>query len=401
MGQVSTFCRHFDEGRCRSCAWLGRDYGAQLAEKDRLAREALSRALGPGLEMDVGSFFEPAVGTDAQRGFRNRAKLSVSGTTEHPVIGITGPRGESSGELVDCPVHHPRLNELVAALPELIRRYRIEPYRIDARVGELKGVIAYCSSDERRASAATGEEGYLRWVLRSRLALPALRSMLPELESRFGWLKCVSANLQPVPHALLEGEEEEYLTDAREITRAVGGLKLRLSPRAFVQTHEWVAERLYLDAARWIGEARVSSAAELYCGQGAFSFAAAGAGAVSRMLGIEINADAVAAATRSARELGLAGLSFVACDAAHAGGELGAFAPELLLVNPPRRGLGKDGLEVVRNASVRHLIYSSCSVESLARDLASLPGYRLVRARVFDMFPHTEHFETLVWLERA
>jgi 23S rRNA (uracil747-C5)-methyltransferase len=76
-------------------------------------------------------------------------------------------------------------------------------------------------------------------------------------------------------------------------------------------------------------------------------------------------------------------------------------APDLVVVNPPRRGIGPELAAWLESSGVAHVLYSSCNAESLARDLAEMPSLRPVRAQVFDMFPHTAHFETLVLLRRG
>ena len=75
--------------------------------------------------------------------------------------------------------------------------------------------------------------------------------------------------------------------------------------------------------------------------------------------------------------------------------------PELVIVNPPRRGLGADLSGWLERGGPAHVVYSSCNVESLARDLAAMPSYRVARARVLDMFPQSSHFEVITLLERA
>ena len=75
--------------------------------------------------------------------------------------------------------------------------------------------------------------------------------------------------------------------------------------------------------------------------------------------------------------------------------------PALVIVNPPRRGLGAELAGWLERRSPAHVVYSSCNVESLARDLAAMPSYRVARARVLDMFPQSSHFEAITLLERA
>mgnify|MGYP003803980641 FL=1 len=71
------------------------------------------------------------------------------------------------------------------------------------------------------------------------------------------------------------------------------------------------------------------------------------------------------------------------------------------MCNPPRRGIGVALCERIQLSGARDLIYSSCNIDTLDADLRRMPAYRAVEARLLDMFPHTAHFETLVWLRRS
>lgn len=368
-----------------------------MERKERIIRE--------NLDFFADLVLDPRVGSSVQ-GFRNRAKMVVTGSLEAPIIGITGAATEGSlddgQELLSCPIHHPRLNELLKVLPEFIRVGNLVPYRIGERKGELKGIIAF-------HSPVSGEI-YVRFVFRSKECVSRLQKLVPGLQERVPGLVCVSANIQPIPHAILEGAQEIILTKQAFIHHQLGSLRLRLAPEAFVQTNSEVATKLYETAGYWIREARAEKMLDLFCGQGAFSFfAATGAREGSatntpmselEILGVEINADAVNIAESTARELGFACLTFKAADATMVEPEINKFKPDLILANPPRRGL-VEALGVIQRQRPAHFIYSSCSIDTLAADLKKLAGdYRLRRAQLFDMFPHTPHFETLVWLER-
>jgi 23S rRNA (uracil747-C5)-methyltransferase len=135
---------------------------------------------------------------------------------------------------------------------------------------------------------------------------------------------------------------------------------------------------------------------DLYCGVGGFALHLAAPG--RDVLGVEVSADAVDAAASTAAELGVAA-RFVAADAtAYALEQVDV--PDLVVVNPPRRGIGADLAGWLEASGVRHVVYSSCNAESLARDLALMPSLRPVEARVLDMFPHTSHYEVIVLLAR-
>ncbi|OFZ22874.1 MAG: 23S rRNA (uracil-5-)-methyltransferase RumA [Bdellovibrionales bacterium GWB1_55_8] len=378
---MTSICPYFDQGQCRSCTWIERDLSVQLKAKEDRVRETL--ALPPGVTL-LNSVRSPILG------FRNRAKMSVTGTVEDSIIGIVGESVIDEGQdLSSCPIHHPKLNELIQSLPAAIRTYRLMPYNIAQRRGELKGIIAFYSPGSGQM--------YLRFVLRSKEAVSRIRKLVPELQSSFPSLVCISANIQPVPHAILEGPEEIILTERSTIDHPLGAFRLKLAPQAFVQTNVFVATQLYQTAAEWISLARPEKMLELYCGQGAFSFFAAGN--AGRILGIEINPEAVKTANATAQELGYPHVSFKQADATQVDSEIRDFHPDLILVNPPRRGLAQ-GIELIRRHQPSHVIYSSCWIESLSQDVRALAQhYRIDRIQLFDLFPHTEHFETLVWLK--
>ena len=129
---------------------------------------------------------------------------------------------------------------------------------------------------------------------------------------------------------------------------------------------------------------------------GGFALHLAGPG--REVLGVEVSADAIAAARATSTEIGVAA-EFVAADATAYALDSDA-VPDLVVVNPPRRGIGPDLAGWLETSGVRHVVYSSCNAESLARDLALMPSLRPVEARVLDMFPHTTHYEVMVLLAR-
>jgi len=381
MAAPESFCHYYNAESCKSCKWIEIPYPEQIQKKELRLRSALSFVANLKLEKTCMS--KPTH-------FRNKAKTVVTGTTQHPVIGLTGTGTLDQGqELLDCPIHHPKLNELIQALPYFIQRYNLIPYQIDARKGELKGLILFYSEHSH--------ELYLRFVLRSQECVSRIRKLLPELQSQFPELVCVSANLQPVPHAILEGIDEIFITEKNSIRHQLGGLSLSLSPKAFVQTNASVSTLLYQTAAMWMAEVKIKKMLELYCGQGAFSFFAAPQ--VEKIVGFEINEDAVITANETAQRLKFSHVTFVCADLTRPQ-LIKSELPDLILVNPPRRGIGKVGVELIQSVKPPFLIYSSCAAESLAQDLVLLcQDYEIVKIQIFDLFPNTSHFETLVLLK--
>lgn len=371
LTSVALDCAYFDAWRCRSCTLLATPYAVQLAEQ-----QARIETLLPTMAWDAPHASD--VG-----GFRNKAKMVVAGTVAAPTLGILAQDG-SGIDLQACPLHEQPLVDAMPTLEALVREARITPYDVPSRRGELKHLIVTASPDGELA---------LRIVLRSTEALPRIRKRLDLLAALP--LTSVSVNLQPDHKAVLEGDDELLLAGSGVLVMRVNGIGLRLRPRSFFQTNTAVAAALYRQATDWIDEAEPASVLDLYCGVGGFALHAASVG--RRVAGVEVTAEAIDAARETAAELGV-DASFAVGDATGVDLE-GARAPELVVVNPPRRGIGTLAARLEASA-VDRIVYSSCNPVTLARDLAAMPSLRPVRGRVFDMFPHTEHAEVLVELAR-
>jgi 23S rRNA (uracil747-C5)-methyltransferase len=373
-------CPHFAAGRCRSCSEIEQPYPAQLAAKEAHCRALL--AAWPELQ------WLPTVAS-TQRGFRNKAKMVVSGSADAPVLGIVDTDGHGV-DLRDCLLYPPALQAAFAPIAGFIRQARIAPYDIAARRGELKYLLI--------TLAEHSGELMLRFVLRSQEPLGRIRKHLPDLLAALPMLRVVSANLQPEHKAVLEGEQEIVLSADERLTMQLNGLPLHLRPKSFFQTNSVVAAALYRQAQAWVERLRPDALLDLFCGVGGFALHCAGADRDT--VGVEISTDAIASAELSRIECGAPRLTFRALDA-------GAFAaalpelPPLVIVNPPRRGIGSALCHTLQQSDARWLIYSSCNAESLARDLAAMPGLQPREARLLDMFPHTRHYELLLLAERG
>lgn len=372
-------CGYYEANLCRSCTELPIAYGEQVNAKGRQCRELL--AAWSELE------WLPAV-TSQTMGFRNKAKMVVSGTREHPLLGIRNAQGAGI-DLSECPLYPAAMQACFPPLAEFIRTARLEPYDVATRRGELKFLLLTLSE-------ATGEL-MLRFVLRSEDSVARIRKHLPVLQAALPLLRVISINLQPEPMAVLEGAREILLTDEEHLTMRLNGLPLHLRPQSFFQTNSDVAAQLYAQARDWADETAPASVWDLYCGVGGFALHV---GNNERdVTGVEASAEAIASAVRSRDELGLERVRFVSMDATEYV-RAAERAPDLVIVNPPRRGIGNAVCQWLEASSAHALIYSSCNAESLARDLAQMPSLRPRRARLLDMFPHTRHYEVIVLLHK-
>lgn len=357
---------------------MGVPYDEQVAAKQASVEAALPSDI---------RWSAPVTGPES--GFRNKAKLVVGGRRGAPTLGILD--GQQQGvDLTGCGLYEPGLADLVRALPQVVGDLGLTPYDVASRNGELKHLILTHSPDG---------QAMLRFVLRSpgqlpRIRVNAIRDALPQI-------RVVSVNLQPEHKAVLEGPEEQILTEQQTLPMRVNDLTLHLRPQSFFQTNTAIAAALYARARGWIETIRPARVLDLYCGVGGFGLHALGHGA-THVSGVESSAEAIASARRSA-----AALSGDAADGLTSRWQVGDAtehlvddAPDLVVVNPPRRGIGAALAGRLQEAGPRHVVYSSCNVVTLARDLAAMPSYAVVEAGLFDMFPQTTHHEVMVLLER-
>lgn len=371
-------CALYDAGRCRSCLWLELPLTQQLADKMANLRELLA-------SHPAATWLAPVSGPETA--FRNKAKMVVSGSVERPLLGMLHRDGTPE-DLTDCPLYPPSFEPVFAALKPFIARAGLTPYNVARKRGELK----YLLLTESQHGGMM-----LRFVLRSAAKLEQLRAALPWLQQQLPQLKVITANIQPVHMAIMEGEQEIFLSDQQALAENFNGVPLWIRPQSFFQTNPTVASQLYATARDWVRALPVNHMWDLFCGVGGFGLHCATP--QMRLTGIEIAPEAIACAKQSAAQLGLTNLHFQALDSTQ-------FAtheddiPQLVLVNPPRRGIGAELCDYLSRMAPPYIIYSSCNARTMAADIDRLQGYRLERVQLFDMFPHTAHYEVLTLLVR-
>lgn len=429
-------CQLHDASLCRSCPNLDLPLVQQLQLKQSAVQATLAG------QVEARAWLEPFASAPSQ--FRNKAKLAVSGATHAPALGLVD-RFDNGTDLTSCPLHVNEIKAALAPLTRAITRMGLQPYSIVKRRGELKHVLV---------TASANGQLMVRFVLRSTAQLPAIRKGAPRLQSELPGLRVLSVNIQPRPAAILEGEREIILSqdstldmplylpelgaDGVVVNNKKSVLPLVLPPQSFFQTNSGVAAGLYAQARAWArdyagggvltgaeaeregaggqagaltGEPGADGAYpdaiqssqsiwDLYCGVGGFALALAQPGA--QVLGVEVSAPAIDGARAAAAQLGLTSpqVRFEAGDASvlDASGQVyGHDKPDLLVVNPPRRGIGELAASI-EDSGIQRVLYSSCNPASLTKDLEVMSSYRVRRARLFDMFPHTNHAEVLVEL---
>ncbi|GGW59180.1 23S rRNA (uracil(747)-C(5))-methyltransferase RlmC [Alishewanella tabrizica] len=385
------FCAHYAADRCRSCQWLDKPYASQLA----LKQQQLITLLAAHQPFEA----LPAVASREQA-FRYKAKMVVLGSYEDPVLGIVNPQGDAV-DLADCPLYPASFANAFTVIKRFIQLAALVPYQVAKREGELKFILLNESWHTGRLM--------LRFVLRSKNHIAVIQKHLPTLRAQLPALDVVSINLQPQHAAVLEGTEEWILTPETRLRERLNHVPLYLTPQSFFQTNPEIAASLYATAMQWAEQLQAQGAKlqriwDLFCGVGGFGLHLSSAlqrqtGEEPELIGIEIAPAAIASAQQAAQDLGLRRVSFQALDSATFA-MAAKDAPDLLMVNPPRRGLGAQLCQDITRLAPRWIFYSSCNPQTLARDLVDLPDYQLHKVQLFDLFAHSSHAEVLLLLER-
>lgn len=332
-------CPHFDAARCRSCTLMGQPYPEQLAAKQEHCEGLLAEHRGLR--------WMPPV-TSREQGFRNKAKMVVSGTAEAPTLGILDADGRGV-DLRSCGLYPARFQACFPVLADFVALADLTPYDVARRAGELKHLLVTESPDG---------ELMVRLVVRSQEPVARIRKHLPWLRTALPQLSVVSVNLLPEHKAVLEGEREILLTDQDSLRMRVNGIDLHLRPQSFFQTNTEIAAALYRQATDWVAEVSPASVWDLYCGVGGFALHCADE--ARDVIGVESSPEAIASARLTAHEAGLGRVRFEVGDAtAFALGSTAA--PDVVIVNPPRRGIGGALSGWLEASTVARVVYSSCS----------------------------------------
>jgi len=339
--------------RCGGCDWQHIEYQEQVRLKAQTVVHEFRHALG--VDLDAATLVEPA---PSEFEYRSRVRLKVG---RRGAIGLYESASNRMVEIDHCLVADCRF-ESAARLARALSRDLVEVEVV-------------------RQSAA-------RQVLVAYLKKPAIAEQVRAV-GRF-----LESDPSTAGIVLRAGESRTVVGDAEVAIEIEPGVALRSDADLFSQVNRPQNQKLVRAALEMAAPEQQCSMLDLFCGAGNFSIPAARRGA--QVTGVDAEAAAVAAAARNAQRLGLAGTRFVAMDAR----ELVAFLhrarsrPEIVLLDPPRTGAAELMESIMRLRPAR-VVYVSCDVATLARDLRMLCAekYRINRVRAFDFFPNTHHVE--------
>lgn len=376
-------------GKCGGCDLLHMDYAEELRMKLERVNDAIHR-IG-GLDFTV----KEIVPADSDRIFRyrNKAIFNISaGEDGRASAGFYRRRSHDLVPCSDCLIQSELSVRAAKALCGFMDENSIPPY--DEKNG--KGAVRhlFVRSSVKTADAAAVIVTAKSLGRKAELMARALTKSCPQLT---GVVLCINDS----PGNTVLSGEYRTLWGKPYIVDELLGVRFRVSPESFFQVNPPQAEKLYAKAAEFAGQARVLL--DLYCGAGTIGLCLASG--AEQVVGAEIVPSAVENAIENARENGISNARFLCADAAQAAAKLKSegLSPDVVIIDPPRKGLDPQLIGTIAEMSPERAVYVSCDPATLARDLKLFceRGYEPKDGAAVDMFPRTAHVETVVLMSRT
>lgn len=382
MSEKNTVCPHWR--KCGGCQLQNLSYPEQLLHKQR----HMIALLGEFGHVD------DIIGMDEPTHYRNKVCAAFGlDRNRHIVSGIYQPGSHSIVPVDDCMIEDSAADRIIVDIRSMLRDFKIQAFDERSGTGWLRHVLVrrgFATGEVMVVLVVTDPIFKLRKPFLNRLTElhPEITTVVMNINDRFG----------PV----VLGQREKVLFGDGYIEDRLLGQRFRISPRSFYQINPVQTERLYSLAIDMAGLTGRELVLDAYCGVGTIGLCAAER--AKQVLGVELNRDAVHDAIVNARLNGVKNCWFTAGDAGKYMEDMAADGkrPDVVFMDPPRSGSDEKFIASLLKAAPRRVVYISCGPDTLRRDLDVLVsgGYRVKRLQPVDMFPYTNHTETVVLLSR-
>ncbi|WP_305767366.1 23S rRNA (uracil(1939)-C(5))-methyltransferase RlmD [Candidatus Epulonipiscium viviparus] len=377
---IAAKCKFF--GACGGCALQNLPYEKQLERKLRWVNQILN--------------FEVAeiLGSPKWFQYRNKMEYTFGDTVKDGPLALGLHKKRTTFDIVtvdDCKIVDDGFNAILRATLDFFAVENVPYYKKVSHQGFLKFLVV-------RRSETTGE--FLVNIVTSSQIAYDFTAFVEAIKNTGFKIAGVLHTISDSPSDAIKPDSVELLYGLNYIYEEILGLKFKISPFSFFQTNTKGAEVLYANALALLSDLEDKTVFDLYSGTG--TIAQIMALKAKKVVGIEIVAEAVAAAKENAKLNGLENCEFIAGDVLTQidNADVG---PDVIVVDPPRDGIHRKALEKIINFGVAEILYISCKATSLARDLVAFAegGYHVAQSLCVDMFAQTYHVETVVLLKRT
>ena len=372
--------------KCGGCQLQNMSYPRQLHWKQELVERLLGRF----------HRVNPIIGMEHPYHYRNKVQAAFALDRRKQIV--SGVYQASTHRVVpveSCMIEDETADRIIGTIRKLMKDFKMEPYNEDTGRGLVRHVLV-------KRGFVSGQVMVVMVTVSP--ILPAKNNFVKALRKAHPEITTILQNVNNRATSMVLGESEKVLYGPGYIEESLCGCVFRISAKSFYQINPVQTEVLYNKAIELAGFTGKETVVDAYCGTGTIGLIAAKRGA-GHVTGVELNRDAVRDAISNAKRNGIKNVYFYNADA---GEFLSAMADEgetvdVVLMDPPRAGSDERFLTSLAGLAPKKIVYISCNPETLQRDLQFLvrAGYHVQEIQPVDMFPHTNHVETVVLLSKG
>ncbi len=370
--------------KCGGCQLQNLSYAEQLGFKQRKTERLL------------GEFgrVEPIIGMDEPYHYRNKVQAAFATARNGKIISGVYQSGTHSIVCVDsCLTEDRKADEIIVSVRNMLRSFKIQPYDERSGGGTLRHVLVKRGFKTNQIMVVLVTSGPI---------FPAKNNFVKALRKEHPDITTIVHNINPYQTSLVLGERENVLYGTGKIEDELCGLTFRISPRSFYQINPVQTEVLYNTAMEYADMSGSEKVIDAYCGIGTIGLVASKR--AGEVIGVELNHDAVHDAISNAKRNGINNVRFFCDDAGEfmLGMAQDGERADIVFMDPPRAGSDECFLSSLVTLAPKKIVYISCNPETQQRDLRLLTkrGYKVEKIQPVDMFPHTNHVETVVLLSQ-
>ena len=385
--RVEPDCPVFE--KCGGCCFRHIGYQAELELKERRVLDALTRIGGLSAPQ-----LEPILPAKSRCGYRNKALLPLGTGSEGQLqMGFYAPNSHRIVDCSACRLQPPEFTAAMDAFRDWAQRYGDPIYDEASHSGKMRRLYL-------RKAESTGE--ILVCVVVNGNGLRHEKELLEAMKAALPGLASLQINSLRERTNVALGKRCRVIYGKESIEDRLCGLTFQISPLSFYQVNRSQAQVLYEKAAEYAALTGEETLLDLYCGTGTIGLSLAHK--AKKLLGVEIVPEAVENAWENARANGITNAEFLCADASQAAALLSQRGekPQVVILDPPRKGCGSGLVETVAAFDPQRIVYVSCDPATLARDIKAFAplGYQLRKACPVDMFPATAHVEVVCLLSK-
>jgi 23S rRNA (uracil-5-)-methyltransferase RumA len=379
--RVLPLCKYYD--RCGGCQMQHIDYKEQLKIKQQIIVQALTRYTDI---KQSNLLIRKTLGMADTFHYRNKSQMPFKNSNFGLVLGLYQPNSNRFVFVDDCPVQDTQVNNINQDVLSLCRKHKLMASDAMNPEGILLNLVTRYLESTQSASVTFIVSRY-----DSKLLVVA-----NELIKRNPIVKSITYSVNTKANPLMFGKTTELLAGIFAITDLFRGMKIKISPNAFMQLNTKEMEILYQEVEKIADLKGTETVIDCYCGIGLTSMILAKKAA--KVIGIDYSEASIRDARENARTNHLSHVEFVEDHVESALPKLlhEKYSPHLIVLDPPRAGLDDQVIKAIIETSVPKLVYVSCNPSTLAKNMHDLlPFYHLVSIQPLDMFPHTANVESI------